>query len=212
MPSLFIITGSNGAGKSSIGRFFLPDDYQEHTIFDGDKLFLEKRSELWRQGIKANKEARNLAADHVEKTFDRLVDQAIAGNNDFLYEGHFTNDATWDVPLRFKRSGYDIHLIFLGLRNLELSEARVVERSKTGGHYVDPLTLSSNYYGNMEKLNLYYAMFDTVQVVDSSEPDSLPIVFLEKGKKVESISENELPLWFVEHLPAISRLNKEEIE
>ena len=41
MPELFIITGSNGAGKSSIGPDYLPTHIrQQGPIFDGDKLFV----------------------------------------------------------------------------------------------------------------------------------------------------------------------------
>ncbi|PZR24967.1 MAG: hypothetical protein DI535_20175 [Citrobacter freundii] len=87
MPSLYIITGSNGAGKSSIGRFFLPEVFQHAPVFDGDKLFLDKRSELIRSGIRSFKEARNLASGFVNETFDRLVEEALAENRDFLYEG-----------------------------------------------------------------------------------------------------------------------------
>ena len=37
MPELFIITGSNGAGKSSIGANYLPAHIQNTcSIFDGD--------------------------------------------------------------------------------------------------------------------------------------------------------------------------------
>jgi predicted ABC-type ATPase len=46
MPELFIITGSNGAGKSSIGPEYLPARIrQQGPIFDGDKL-LPKKSGL----------------------------------------------------------------------------------------------------------------------------------------------------------------------
>ena len=47
MPELYIITGSNGAGKSSIGPEYLPDTIRRlGPVFDGDKLFVEKRKEL----------------------------------------------------------------------------------------------------------------------------------------------------------------------
>jgi predicted ABC-type ATPase len=43
MPDLFIITGSNGAGKSTVGKEYLPIHIQEkYPIFDGDKLFYAK--------------------------------------------------------------------------------------------------------------------------------------------------------------------------
>jgi hypothetical protein len=34
------------------------------------------------------------AAVFVEEEFNRLVEAAILQNNDFVYEGHFTNDST----------------------------------------------------------------------------------------------------------------------
>ena len=59
MPELHIITGSNGAGKSTVGPEYLPQHIQNTcTIFDGDKLFIQKRNELW-QNLKAPKEVRN---------------------------------------------------------------------------------------------------------------------------------------------------------
>jgi predicted ABC-type ATPase len=43
MPELYIITGSNGAGKSSVGPVYLPKYIQKnYTVFDGDKLFMHK--------------------------------------------------------------------------------------------------------------------------------------------------------------------------
>lgn len=88
---------------------------------------------------------------------------------DFVYEGHFTDEAPWDIPRRFKAEGYSIHLIYFGLAGVKLSELRVAARVKKGGHYVDPATVAANFYGNLEKLNQHYALFDTLQVVDTSE-------------------------------------------
>ena len=157
MPHLFIITGSNGAGKSSIGPKYLPNNIREQgPVFDGDKLFVEKRKELWRT-IKSHKECAKLAYAFVTDTFDQLVEAALAINQDFAYEGHFTNEATWDIPRRFRSAGYDIHLIFLGLQDTELSQIRVVDRTHLGGHYVDPQTVADNFYGNLEKLNQHWS-------------------------------------------------------
>ena len=48
MAGLYIITGSNGAGKSSFGASYLPEHLQGYNIFDGDKLFMQKRRQLHR--------------------------------------------------------------------------------------------------------------------------------------------------------------------
>jgi predicted ABC-type ATPase len=163
MPVLYIITGSNGAGKSSIGADYLPFQLRNNcSIFDGDKFFMQKKKELWKSGIRAHKEAKKLAFEFVSDTFDDLVENALATNTNFVYEGHFTNEATWDIPKRFKANNYSIHLIFFGLADTSLPQLRVIGRTEEGGHYVDPLTIADNFYGNLEKLNEHFKMFDTL--------------------------------------------------
>jgi predicted ABC-type ATPase len=156
MPVLYIITGSNGAGKSSIGPDYIPILLRK-SIFDGDKLFMQKRRDFFTiNGIKSHKECKKLAAEFVENTFDNLVEFSLKHNADFVYEGHFTNDSTWDIPQKFKDAGYKIHLIFFGLTDTSLSEIRVIGRVKEGGHYVDPITISNNFHGNLEKLDNFF--------------------------------------------------------
>lgn len=95
MPDLYIITGSNGAGKSSVGSNYLPQYiYSNCEVFDGDKWFIQKQKSLWQQGITAIKEAKNLAIRFVNNLFEELVNKAICTHADFTYEGHFTNAAT----------------------------------------------------------------------------------------------------------------------
>jgi predicted ABC-type ATPase len=82
MPELYIITGSNGAGKSTVGPDYLPVHIQLlGPVFDGDKLFMQEKSRLWKSGIKSHKECKKLAFEIVEVTFDRLVEEALDANN-----------------------------------------------------------------------------------------------------------------------------------
>jgi len=207
MSELYIITGSNGAGKSTIGPDYLPPYIQQQAaVFDGDKLFMQKQRELWKSGIKAHKEAKKLALEFVEETFDSLIENALANNNDFTYEGHFTNEATWDIPKRFKMAEYSIHLIFFGLLNTDLSELRVIARSNEGGHYVDPQTLSDNFYGNLEKLDTHFAMFDSVQIVDTSEAEHKVLCVISNGRIKSAVAAASLPDWFQDNLKTITQL------
>jgi predicted ABC-type ATPase len=207
MPQLYIITGSNGAGKSSIGGYFLPLYIRQNcTVFDGDKLFMNKQREVWKSGITAIKEAKKIVIAFVNDTFNTLVEDAIANTNDFAYEGHFTNDATWDIPKKFKAHGYDIHLIFLGLKNTEISQIRVGERTKVGGHYVEPKTVEANFYGNLEKLDKYFPIFNNIKIVDTSTSDFLDICNIENGHIISSIDNFLITKWFTENLPQISKI------
>jgi predicted ABC-type ATPase len=204
MPELHIITGSNGAGKSSVGIVYFPINIQQKCeVFDGDKLFMEKQRELWKSGITAIKEAKKIAIQFVEHTFNSLVENAIFHKVDFAYEGHFTNDATWDIPKRFKQEGFSIHLILLGLTDIYLSESRVIDRSKFGGHYVDPKTIAQNFYGNLEKLDKYFSIFDSVRIIDSSDLKYIELCSLNFGVLKSSVQNNLIPKWFKENLPNI---------
>lgn len=206
MPELHIITGSNGAGKSTIGPDYLPAHICDKLeIFNGDKLFQDKKRELWRQGIKAHKEARNIASAFVDETFDLLKNRALNNSKDFAYEGHFTNDATWNIPREFKAAGYSIHLIFFGLTNTELSQLRVIDRVNEGGHYVTPLEVEANFFGNLEKLDKHFEMFDMIEVIDTSETYHLIIAIFANGRPDFAVPLKRFPEWFTRYLPTMTK-------
>lgn len=113
MPDLYIITGSNGAGKSTVGFSYLPKTVQSNCeIFDGDKLTLLKKRELFKVVTPSLKEAGRLALEWLFEHFEECVKKALKEKSDFVYEGHLPKDAHWNTPKRFKISGYRIHVVF----------------------------------------------------------------------------------------------------
>ncbi len=104
-------------------------------------------------------------------------------------------------PRRFKSAGFHIHLIYLGLATIALSELRVVDRAREGGHYVDPVTVANNFYGNLQQLNKHYLLFDTLQIIDTSESEHKVLAVFAKGEIASAVSAAELPFWFVSSLP-----------
>lgn len=207
MPNLYIITGSNGAGKSSVGPGYLPPEIHQHyAVFDGDLLYTQKLKELFPDVIKSAKYARQQALEYVVQLFEDETKQALVNNAHYVYEGHFTNDETWEKPKAFKNAGYRIHLIFFGLDSPELSQFRVTERVTEGGHYVDPQTLRNNFYGNLEKLNIHHRLIDDLTIADTSQINHR-ILFKTVLNQVEFHAEiDELPAWFTEFLPSIVQM------
>jgi predicted ABC-type ATPase len=133
-----------------------------------------------------------------------LLDNAIADNEDFVYEGHFPSYATWDFPKRFKAHGYNIHMLFLGLKDADLSEMRVGLRAKKGGHNVPRYDIENNFYGNLEMLNEHFQLLDHLQIVDTSEFLPRPLATFKGNTIVSSIGKQELPKWFVTYLPLLT--------
>jgi predicted ABC-type ATPase len=209
MPDLYIITGSNGAGKSSVGPTYLPEHIRNNfEVFNGDVLFVQRRAELWQQGIRAIKESKRLAMEFVECQFDALVANALSNRADFVYEGHFPNEATWDVPQKFKAEGYKINMIFMGLADTELSAFRVLTRAKEGGHNVDPLSLRDNFYGNLEKVDKYFKVLNSLLIVDASETEHTFVALFKDGKASKATSYNQLPTWVKNYMPTIAQTIK----
>src|SRR6202008_1561418 len=100
----------------------------------------------------------------------------------------------WAVPKRFKKEGFEMHLIFCGLNAVSDSIKRVSTRVRKGGFNVMPLAIENNYWGNMEMLDKNFGVFDSVRLIDTSTIIT-PIAELSFGKTVKSIPKTEIPDW-----------------
>lgn len=76
---------------------------------------------------------------------------------------------------------------------------------KKGGHYVDPVTVAANFYGNLEKLNQHYAMFDSLQVADTSKVVHQLLAVFGNGVLERSVPFLELPAWFRNNLKNLAK-------
>jgi len=208
-PVLFIITGSNGAGKSTVGATYLPAEIQkEYTVFDGDKIALQKRREL-SATIKSFKEARKSADEWMYQQFQKSIKDAINSKAHFAYEGHFRDPDTLKTPRKFKKHGYEVSLIFMGLSDPHQSELRVIDRAKQGGHNVPQFEIESNFYGNLVTLNKYFKLFDEIVVIDTSKSLRHKVLLHLRKSKILSYSQiKDQPDWFIRFLPNLVRLIK----
>lgn len=153
--------------------------------------------------MRVAKKIKEIANDFVIDTFNHLVEKAIDLKKHFAYEGHFTEDSSWNVPRLFKNEGYALHLIFFGLSNTDQSELRVLERVKDGGHYVPRLMIENNFYGNLEQLNLNFKLLDSLLIFDTSTTTPFLLAKMINTKLELSASQDALPDWFVKYLPKI---------
>jgi predicted ABC-type ATPase len=166
MPGLYVITGSNGAGKSSFGHSYLPKYLKDnYPIFDGDKLYLIKKREVYPARTPSMKEAARIANARVSDLFEKQVCGAITKSRSFIYEGHFREDDSWLTPERFKKAGYTINFIFLGLADTQQAALRVFERAKQGGHDVPPHEIEKNFFGNLYQVNRRSGFIDYLKTL-----------------------------------------------
>jgi predicted ABC-type ATPase len=202
MPELFVITGANGAGKSTLSKALLPQNLQYLPVFDGDKLFLEKLSQIFPSHIKSPKYARDEAFRQTVEEFERLQNNAIQANQSFCYEGHFSAVNAWQTIRLFKENNYQITMVFLMLSDLSVSLRRVTDRVKSGGHFVTPIEIEKNYFGNLIQLNRHFELIDELYIIDNSSPIFPTLILsLSNGKVIENLAKSNLPKWFDEYLP-----------
>jgi predicted ABC-type ATPase len=101
-----------------------------------------------------------------------------------------------------KTVGYSVTLIFIGLRDIELSSHRVAERVARGGHDVLPQFLSASYPGSLENLRAALeepGLVDRLCVYDNSGTGHRLLLLVENGViKRSSVS---LPSWLETALP-----------
>lgn len=202
MPSLYIIAGSNGAGKSSAGPDLLPTVLiDKHPPFDGDKLKSLKQLEFRQQLGCSYKEAGRMANDFVDETFETQYKLALAQGEDFVYEGHFTEESSWGLIKTFKKKKYQIHMLFMGLASLDISLDRVFKRAMNGGHNVPPYEIERNYFGNLYKLNQHFTLIDELIILDTSEELASQLAARKEGVVTLNVPPAELPAWFIQYLP-----------
>ena len=135
------------------------------------------------------------------------VKKAITTHDHFAYEGHFRDSATLKTPRKFKKNGYELSLIFMGLSHPHQSELRVIDRAKQGGHNVPLYEINANFYGNLVTLNKYYKLFDEIIIIDTSK--SLQHQILLHKRRLEILFYTQMkdqPEWFRKFLPNLAKL------
>ena len=195
-PTLFVIAGCNGAGKSSFSQAIIPTHL---TSFDYDKHFLDIYNSLFDSELR-DRMAHNMARNKLEKA----IQKSIAKQNDFCYETNF-NSTPLFWPNIFKSANFNIELIYFCLNSIEEAKRRVQIRVENGGHYVPEKEIENRFIQGYHNLNKYFRNFDVVHLLDSSNYGEEPhhILSLYSGNLV--VSKN-LPNFLQLLLPEIKKL------
>jgi predicted ABC-type ATPase len=83
--------------------------------------------------------------------------------------------ASWLKRLRLQ--GYEVHLIFVWLRSVDLAIERVAERVRRGGHAIPPQEIRRRYQRGIDNLfELYIPLADSWAVYDNSDQNKSSLV------------------------------------
>jgi predicted ABC-type ATPase len=200
MPNLIIIAGCNGAGKSTFAPSFLPEGL---TSFDYDKIFLENYNSLPDSELRETF-AKNIATNNFELT----ILKAIKNNTDFCYETNFDSLPIYWAK-EFKKSGYQINLIFFCIDNQDIARHRVQVRTEFKGHFVDNKTIDLKWKAGYKNVNLHFKFFDNILFVDNSIQNDIYTNILQiENNEIVLMSDN-LPEYFSHRFPDIFKMIKQ---
>jgi predicted ABC-type ATPase len=159
---LYIISGCNGAGKTTASFNILPDLLNCKEFVNADEI------------------ARGLSPfqpENVSIEAGRLmlkrIDELINSNQDFSFETTLSTRSFINTIEYAKSKGYYITLIFFWLESIELAKDRVKKRVAEGGHNIESDVIERRYKTGIKNLfKLYFNKVDSLLIYDNSTAES----------------------------------------
>ncbi len=164
-PQLWVFAGPNGSGKSTLAAAYVqgriplvnPDDIAKAA---GENV----------RALNAGRTAL------LERT--RLLESGIT----FAVETTLTGNSEIALMRAAQASGYKVNLIFICLRDVMLSIARVEGRVQEGGHNVPVVDLLRRFDRSLANLPEAAALADRLIVIDNSDVGRRLIYWREDGR------------------------------
>jgi predicted ABC-type ATPase len=167
-----ILAGANGSGKSSIfhalslpGRFINADIVARHLD-------------------PSNPERVSFAAG---KVVLRELTKAIQAQQDFVYETTLSSHQSIELIRRAIDTGYEVGLVFVALRDVDLHIARVAQRVSEGGHDIPEPVIRRRYDISMQRLVDAIRLAHGTMVFDNSFISG-PLLLLQISKDIIEVN------------------------
>ena len=194
-PLLYVLAGVNGAGKSSIGEAEFRS--QGSPVFNPDTIAQQIRD--LHPDISLT-----LANAHAWQIGKSLLEQAIAGGQDYRFETTLGGRTIAPLLEKAARSGHRLQVWFCGLASADLHIRRVRSRVAHGGHDIPVEKIRERWNRSRENLIRLLPLIDHLRVYDnSSEADPAagrkpqPVLLLEmqRGKITAPADLSNAPDW-----------------
>ena len=146
-PCIYVLAGTNGAGKSSLGgamfrqagaEYFNPDEAAAKILSRNPAISQQQaNSEAWHQG-------------------KRLLERAIKEHHSFAFETTLGGNSMPKLLDNAIAAGIEVRVWYVGLAGVDLHIARVRFRASKGGHDIPESKIRERY--DRSRLNLIRLM------------------------------------------------------
>ncbi|MFB0974108.1 MAG: zeta toxin family protein [Bacteroidales bacterium] len=172
MPKLFIISGCNGAGKTTASYTILPEMLNCTEFVNADEIAKELDPfDPESMALRASKLMLERMRELIEK------------GSDFAIETTLATKSLKNIILDAQGRGYSVTLVYFWLNVPQLAIERVKLRVASGGHNIDEAVIIRRYYtGLTNLLKVYIPIVDYWITIDNSSTKFE--IIAEGGKQV----------------------------
>ncbi|HEX4474793.1 MAG TPA: zeta toxin family protein [Polyangiaceae bacterium] len=157
---IWVLAGTNGAGKSSIAGALLRESGGDYWNPDEVARTIREKNPSLDQ-TDANAAAWALGV--------RRLDEAIANRREFFFETTLGGDTMTARLERALAAGHDVRIWYAGLESPELHIERVAERVRAGGHAISEADIRRRYDSSRRNLVRLLPMLAELKLFDNTK-------------------------------------------
>lgn len=195
IPCIYVLAGTNGAGKSSIGgvmfraagaEYFNPDEAARRIAKANPGIAMEDaNAAAWQEG-------------------KRLLERAIGERLDYAFETTLGGQTIAGLLEETLATGMEVRMWYAGLDSADLHVARVRARVSTGGHDIPEARIRERFDSSRLNLIRLLPRLTELRVYDNSRegdprlgkrPSPRLILHMRQGKVVETCGLESAPDW-----------------
>ena len=158
MKDIIIIAGPNGAGKTTFAREFLPNEAACPTFINADLIAV---------GLSPFRP--EAAARRAGRIMLEMIADCVRRRESFAFETTLSGRSYAQMIPEWKKVGFRVTILFLGLPDVELAIRRVADRVSQGGHDIPEAVIRRRFTaGRRNFLNLYKPLADAWRHYDNA--------------------------------------------
>lgn len=164
-PTLCIVAGPNGSGKTTMTLQLLANEWAEDSLYINPDNIAQETFGDW-NSPEAVLKAAKLATD---KRYECL-----AQKKDFVFETVFSSEEKLEFVRKAKAAGFFIRFFFVCTEDPEINVHRITKRFLEGGHEVPISKIISRYYKSLANAAQAIELVDRAYIYDNSVENTLP--------------------------------------
>lgn len=195
MPTLYILGGANGSGKTTWynSQVATGDIDLAIPFVNIDNIVLYELGNYSSENLVLGE---NIAKERMSGFIER--------RESFMIESNLSKSSDYDWIENMQRYGYNVILYFLGTDDVEINKDRVLNRVAQGGHDIAVPIIEQRYRMGLTYLKSKVLIFTEAYLYDISKKIPQQIAVLKQGKIIEQVA--EVPPWVKETLFIAAKL------